>query len=65
MFTFWEPRAAQAEAIVTGDQDLLTLGKFAGIVILTPLELVDRLNETGDRNLGQILEGGDRPGSPN
>ena len=55
--------AAQAEAIVTGDRDLLVLGKFAGIAILTPIELIDRLNETGDRNLGQIVEGDDRPES--
>lgn len=36
--------AAKAEAIVTGDQDLLVLGEFAEIAILTPIELLDRLS---------------------
>ncbi|MBI2237889.1 MAG: hypothetical protein HYU54_05100 [Actinobacteria bacterium] len=31
------------EAIITGDRDLLELGSHAGIAILTPAQLVDRL----------------------
>ena len=32
----------QADAIVTGDQDLLNLNPFRGIAILTPREYVER-----------------------
>ena len=35
--------AGQAEAIVTGDGDLLTLGVYEGVAILTPRQLIERL----------------------
>jgi putative PIN family toxin of toxin-antitoxin system len=35
--------AANAEAIVTGDQDLLTLNEFEGIPIMTPTDLLNHL----------------------
>jgi predicted nucleic acid-binding protein len=35
--------AGQAEAIVTGDGDLLTLGVYEGVAILTPRRLIERL----------------------
>lgn len=35
--------SGQAEVIVTGDDDLLTLGTFQGIAILTPRQLLERL----------------------
>lgn len=36
--------AAQAEAIVSGDNDLLNLKGFQGILILTAAELLDRIS---------------------
>lgn len=36
--------AAQADAIVTGDRDLLALTEFAGIPILTPQAIWEQLN---------------------
>lgn len=33
--------AAGAEMIVTGDKDLLTLGKYGSILILTPRAFLD------------------------
>jgi predicted nucleic acid-binding protein len=33
--------AGRCEAIVTGDKDLLVLGEFAGIPILTPRQFFD------------------------
>ncbi|MCI0537300.1 MAG: putative toxin-antitoxin system toxin component, PIN family [Verrucomicrobiales bacterium] len=36
--------AAQADAIVTRDKDLLSLGKPFGIPILTPRQLLSRIN---------------------
>jgi putative PIN family toxin of toxin-antitoxin system len=38
--------AGQAEAIVTGDDDLLCLGEHAGVSILTPRQFIERL-QTG------------------
>lgn len=35
----------RADAIVTGDRDLLVLGPFRGVAILSPAELLDRLPE--------------------
>jgi putative PIN family toxin of toxin-antitoxin system len=35
--------AGEAEAIVTGDGDLLALGTFQGIAILSPRQLIERL----------------------
>ncbi len=35
--------AGRAEAIVTGDGDLLTLGVYEGVAILTPRQLIERL----------------------
>jgi putative PIN family toxin of toxin-antitoxin system len=40
--------AASADLVVTGDKDLLVLGSYAGIPILTPRQLLDLL----DRALG-------------
>lgn len=34
--------AANAEVIVTGDQDLLTLNEFEGILIMTPTDFLNR-----------------------
>ena len=34
--------AGQAEAIVTGDQDLLLLKKYSGILVLNPRQFVER-----------------------
>jgi uncharacterized protein len=39
--------AARAVAIVTGDKDLLVLGKYEGIPILTPRQLLDLLDQQG------------------
>ena len=36
--------AAEAEAIVTGDKDLLTLKTYGGIPILSPRQLVELLD---------------------
>jgi uncharacterized protein len=36
----------RADCIVTGDQDLLVLGTFDGIPILTPAEFLDALTQT-------------------
>jgi len=38
--------AAQAQVIVTGDNDLLSLGKYEGIPILSPRQFLEKL----DRN---------------
>jgi putative PIN family toxin of toxin-antitoxin system len=35
--------AGQAEAIVTGDDDLLALGIYQGVAILTPRQFIERL----------------------
>ena len=35
--------AGQAEAIVTGDGDLLALGVYRGVAILSPRQLIERL----------------------
>jgi putative PIN family toxin of toxin-antitoxin system len=35
--------AGQAEAIVTGDGDLLALGVYEGVAILSPRQLIERL----------------------
>ena len=35
--------AGEAEAIVTGDEDLLCLGEYEGILILTPRQFIERL----------------------
>lgn len=35
--------AGQAEAVVTGDADLLQLRAYAGVAILTPRQLIERL----------------------
>jgi uncharacterized protein len=35
--------SAQADVIVTGDQDLLVLGSFPGVAILTPVEFYNSL----------------------
>ena len=35
--------AGQAEAVVTGDDDLLTLGDYQGVAILSPRQLLERL----------------------
>jgi putative PIN family toxin of toxin-antitoxin system len=39
--------AGEAEAIVTGDNDLLALGGYQGVAILSPRQLIERL--TRDR----------------
>jgi putative PIN family toxin of toxin-antitoxin system len=36
--------AAKAEIILTGDKDLLTLKAFAGIIILSPRQFVERMD---------------------
>lgn len=41
--------AGEAEAIVTGDADLLTLGSYEGIAILSPRDLLIRLGPTSGR----------------
>jgi len=38
--------AGQAEAIVTGDGDLLALGAFQGVAILSPRQFLERLAGT-------------------
>jgi len=38
--------AAQADCLVTGDKDLLSLGEFSGHLILSPRQLLDRLQES-------------------
>lgn len=35
----------RAQFIVSGDQDLLTLGSYAGILVLTPRQFLERLGE--------------------
>jgi putative PIN family toxin of toxin-antitoxin system len=35
--------AAKVDALVTGDQDLLSLGQYQGVPILTPREFYDQL----------------------
>jgi predicted nucleic acid-binding protein len=37
--------AAKSEPIVTGDKDLLTLNTYRGIPILSPRQLVERLDQ--------------------
>jgi putative PIN family toxin of toxin-antitoxin system len=39
--------AGEAEAIVTGDGDLLTLGTFRGVAILSPRQFIERLAAQG------------------
>jgi putative PIN family toxin of toxin-antitoxin system len=39
--------AAQADAIITGDKDLLVLGKHGGIQILSPRQFLDSLDQRG------------------
>jgi putative PIN family toxin of toxin-antitoxin system len=39
--------AASADAVVTGDKDLLVLGEHGGIPILTPRQLLDLLDQRG------------------
>lgn len=34
--------AGQADVIVTGDEDMLTLNPFRGVAILTPQEFIER-----------------------
>lgn len=36
--------AARADVIVTGDQDLLVLGTFAGVAIVSPRQFLERLD---------------------
>ncbi|MFH1178034.1 MAG: putative toxin-antitoxin system toxin component, PIN family [Acidobacteriota bacterium] len=38
--------AGRADAIVTGDADLLALGTFQGIAILTPRQFLERLSRS-------------------
>ena len=38
--------AGQADAIVTGDGDLLELRSFQGVAILTPRQLIERITRT-------------------
>jgi putative PIN family toxin of toxin-antitoxin system len=38
--------AGRAEVIVTGDGDLLDLGAFEGVAILTPRKLLERITRT-------------------
>jgi len=40
--------AAQADAIVSGDEDLLILGSFQGIPVITPREALEKLGLAGD-----------------
>jgi uncharacterized protein len=37
--------AAEADAIVTGDQDLLVLGSYEGIDIVSPRSFLERLGQ--------------------
>jgi len=39
--------AGQAEAIVSGDADLLTLGSYSGIDIISPRQFVARQTKPG------------------
>lgn len=39
--------AAQADAIVSGDDDLLSLGTFRGIPVLSPAQLLQRIAASG------------------
>ena len=41
------PLACEAEAIVSGDDDLLVLGTWRGIEILSPRQLLTRGSDTG------------------
>ena len=36
--------AARANVIVTGDQDLLVLGSFEGVAIVSPRQFLERLD---------------------
>ncbi len=38
--------AGRAAFLVSGDQDLLVLGRFRGLAILTPAQFLDRLRQT-------------------
>ncbi|WP_408908457.1 putative toxin-antitoxin system toxin component, PIN family [Variovorax paradoxus] len=38
-------RAAQADLIVSGDQDLLVLGQFEGVPIVTPRDALERITQ--------------------
>jgi len=38
-------RAAQADLIVSGDQDLLVLGQFEGVPIATPRDALERITQ--------------------
>ncbi|MEK7474449.1 MAG: putative toxin-antitoxin system toxin component, PIN family [Candidatus Coatesbacteria bacterium] len=48
--------AGEADAIVTGDQDLLCLGTFRGIMIITPRTLVGRTTLPGNGGAGRVAE---------
>jgi predicted nucleic acid-binding protein len=43
--------AAHADAIVSGDKDLLVLGTFQGILILSPTEFIQRFFTDFDPNI--------------
>jgi putative PIN family toxin of toxin-antitoxin system len=40
--------AGQCDCVVTGDDDLLTLGSFRGIAVLSPRALYERLRKSPD-----------------
>lgn len=44
--------AAEADAIVTGDQDLLILGSYQDISIVSPRSFLERLDRAVDRRRG-------------
>ena len=41
--------AAQADAIVTGDEDLLVLREYEGVAILSPRQFLERVQSVPDR----------------
>ena len=47
--------AANAEFIVTGDQDLLTLNEFEGVLIITSTDFLNRYFPTQHKLLSSIL----------
>ena len=44
--------AARADSIVTGDQDLLVLGSYQGVRIVSPRSLLERLDRLADERDG-------------
>jgi predicted nucleic acid-binding protein len=43
--------AAKADALVTGDADLLILAPVRGLAIITPAQAIEQLSRQGSRNI--------------